>query len=600
MRATVMVADDHPDNIDVLFQLLTSSGYQVLVADSGRRALTLIQKSSPDLLLLDVNMPDLDGFEVCRLLRKEPNTRELPVIFVTGRDDDVSTGFDVGGNDYVCKPFKHAEILARVSHQLERISLHRALKKLNSDLESLVRQRTSELVIANRQLREEVNERRFMQDRLRYLAEHDFVTRLYNRNALDIYTSELIAKAQKDNAPAWYLALELEGFRLVNESCGFVAGDELLREIGEILNHCAASKGFVARIGGDRFAVVFEHMGKDQVLNFVERVVAQLKQYRFKKDTYRFSINPRIAIVDINRNVASFEQLSIMTEEVNHLLRKKGDTHAFYVPALKGDEVTQGRKVDRALNVVDALNRGHFQVYVQRIINTVSQTNHLKFEALVRLTDPVSGEVQTPICFMPSAVRFRLVPEIDRWMVNKVCEFLGQHPELHSSIDCIGINLSAHTLSSASLVSYVQSCLKKTGTPANLLAFEVTETEQFSHMINAVNTLAQLTKLGCRIAIDDFGTGYASYSYIRDLTFDTIKIDGAFIRDIETNTANQVLVKSIVDISNKLGKTVVAEFVEREETKSYLQQIGVEWMQGYYFHKPEPLSEQCLKRLIEA
>ncbi len=212
MSLKVLVVDDTPDNIDILRRVVSSLNCTVLVATSGERALSLINKNPPDLVLLDVMMPGIDGFEVCRQLRQNPKTAELPIIFVTGRQDDISLGFSVGGNDYITKPINTDEVVARVKHQLERLSLLREMQALNNELEQKVRDRTAKLAVANQQLREEVNERRYMQDRLRYLAEHDFVTRLYNRNALDAHIADTIEAFQLHSQPAIFYRLTLIDF----------------------------------------------------------------------------------------------------------------------------------------------------------------------------------------------------------------------------------------------------------------------------------------------------------------------------------------------------------------------------------------------------
>ncbi len=596
MADRILVVDDNPDNIDVLFQLLTRQGSQVLVADSGERALELTLAESPDLILLDVTMPGMDGFEVCRRLRADETTRNIPIIFITGREDNVTTGFSVGGDDYITKPYNHQEVLVRVQHQLDKLHLSRELKTLNAELEEKVQERTAQLVIVNRQLREEVNERRFMQDRLRYLAEHDFVTRLYNRNALDEHVTELIAGVQLRGEPAWYLQLDLDGFRLVNESCGCVAGDELLRESGEKLSACVDRDVLLARIGGDRFAIACDNMPRASVDSLIRLIRKQFDEYHFKWEGRDFRVNIRIAMLQIDRHVINFEQVLIMADEVMHLLKKNGQYLGEYDTQTR-QELEERLAVNWPLKIVDGLKFNHFRVFVQQIVPiNASEESGLKFEALVRLQDPVTSRIYNPDQFMPAAERFHLIPNIDRWMIEKVCGFLGESADVLPLLDSISINLSAQTLSSDDISDYVKNCLDKFNVPATYLGFEVTESERFSHIKGAANALNELSALGCKISIDDFGSGYASYSYLRDLPFDNLKIDGVFIRDIEDNSANQTLVKSILDISASLEKPVVAEFVERESIEKYLHDMGVSWGQGFYYHRPELLTKKLFQR----
>ena len=209
----ILIVDDTPHNIDVLSATLADEHCELMAATSGARALELAVRGRPDLVLLDVMMPGMDGFEVCRRLKADPATADLPVIFVTARTDDVSQGFAVGGSDYISKPINADEVRARVRYQLERRTLLEQLRDLNQSLEEKVRDRTAELTIANRHLRQEINERRYMQDRLNYLATHDFVTRLYNRGALDAHVSELLARVQRADADAVFLLIDIDQFR---------------------------------------------------------------------------------------------------------------------------------------------------------------------------------------------------------------------------------------------------------------------------------------------------------------------------------------------------------------------------------------------------
>ena len=179
----ILIVDDTPQNIDILQATLIEIDADLLIATNGTRALDLAQRLQPDLILLDVMMPGLDGFEVCTRLKADPRTADIPVIFCTARVDDVAHGFAVGGTDYITKPVQPDEVRARVRHQLERRQMLNQLRELNRALEEKVRERTADLTLANQQLRHEINERRYMQDRLGYLASHDFVTRLHNRGA---------------------------------------------------------------------------------------------------------------------------------------------------------------------------------------------------------------------------------------------------------------------------------------------------------------------------------------------------------------------------------------------------------------------------------
>ncbi|MDO6452572.1 EAL domain-containing protein [Neptunomonas phycophila] len=603
MSLKVLVVDDTPDNIDILRRVVSTLDCTVLVATSGERALSLINKNPPDLVLLDVMMPGIDGFEVCTQLRQNPKTADLPIIFVTGRQDDISLGFSVGGNDYITKPINTDEVVARVKHQLERLSLLREMQALNNELEQKVRDRTAKLAVANQQLREEINERRYMQDRLRYLAEHDFVTRLYNRNALDAHIADTIEAFQLRSQPANFLQIDLDRFRLINESCGCIAGDELLKECGELIANCLTKDDFFARIGGDRFAIVSNRQSNQAAQSLAHLIYQQFSEFSFEWDERSFNVGVSIAIVPFNLDIYSFDQLLIMADEVMYLAKKEGGKAISTYNENTPLAVVNRTRINWALRLVDALKFDHFRIFVQKINslkdNPLGLHEPIKMEALVRLYDASNDQILTPDQFMPSAERFHLTPSIDRWMIEHVCLFLHDHPSLHQQISSISINLSALTLGEPDLCEYIASVLKKYQLPAKLLVFEITETERFVNIESAANMLLDISHLGCQISIDDFGSGYASFNYLRELPFDQIKIDGVFIRDMEHIEANYEMVRSIVDIAAKLNKPVVAEFVERESIATLLKSIGVHWGQGYHFHRPELLTPACIERLSQ-
>jgi len=307
----ILLVDDTPENLDVLSGILEDLECELLVATSGERALELAGRRLPDLILLDVMMPDMNGFEVCTRLKADLATTEIPVVFVTARTDDISQGFRVGGADYITKPINSDEVRARVRHQLERQTMLAELKSFNRELESKVRERTAELTIANRQLREEINERRYMQDRLNYLATHDFVTRLHNRNALEAYVAELLARIQVENISAAFLLIDIDRFRLINESCGCIAGDELLRQFADSVAGLLTREDFFARLGGDRFVVVTQHDAADNGTGLAQSILTHLEQFNFQWQDRQFKLAASIAALPLTRNMVSYDQVML-------------------------------------------------------------------------------------------------------------------------------------------------------------------------------------------------------------------------------------------------------------------------------------------------
>jgi diguanylate cyclase (GGDEF)-like protein len=591
----ILIVDDTPQNIDVLSATLGGQDCELVAATSGPRALELAARERPDLVLLDVMMPDMDGFEVCRRLKADPATNDVPVIFVTARTEDVSTGFASGGSDYISKPINAEEVRARVRYQLERRALLEQLRELNQNLEERVRDRTAELTLANRHLRQEINERRYMQDRLNYLATHDFVTRLYNRGALDAHVSALLARIQRGETEAVFLLIDIDQFRLVNETCGIIAGDELLRQFSEVVAAQLERSDFFARLGGDKFAVVAERREPDAGTALARRILAQFAGFEFDWEERSFRLAASVAVVRIGGEIVSFDQLMLAADEAAYLAKREG-RGTIRVHESSALESGHRESINWALVLVDALKQQQFQAWFQRLhpLAHARAGGGLHVETLIRLRDPKRDRVVAPGQFIAPAERFQLIGQIDRWMVREVIGVLGRVPEWHDRIAQVAINLSALSIREPGLVQVVADALQAAGVPGRLLCFEITETEAIVNLQSAGEFMHALHGLGCTFALDDFGTGFASFTYLRQLPFDSIKIDGGFVREMDSEAVHSGMVRSMVEMAHLLKKPVVAECVESAAVAAMLHSMGVDWAQGYHYHRPEPLTVEAL------
>jgi diguanylate cyclase (GGDEF)-like protein len=616
LKLTVLIVDDTPENIDVLSAVLDGMGCELMVANNGPRALELAARRRPDLILLDVMMPGMDGFEVCRRLKADMELADVPVVFVTARTDDISTGFAVGGSDYITKPINAHEVLARVRHQVERQVLLHDLRELNRSLEERVRERTAELTLANRQLRVEINERRYMQDRLNYLATHDFVTRLYNRGALDAHVSELLARIQRQAGSAAFLLIDIDQFRLVNETCGCVAGDELLRQFAETVAARLGRNDFFARLGGDKFAVVSEGCTEEGGATLAQQIHDQIAAFSFQWEEREFRLGATIAVVRMQGDIASFDQLMLMADETAYHAKREGHgAICVHDPRRSAADPQRSESVNWALVLFDALKEDRLCLHAQRLAplaagqpggsaagqpggsgaGTPDRPPRLHLETLVRLWDPLRQKLLMPAQFIAPAERFHLVTDIDRWMIGRVVELLAEVPDLHDRIGQIAINLSAISVRDAALSDHIAELLTRHQVPGRLLCFEITETEAIVNLQSAGAFMQKLRDLGCRFALDDFGSGFASFTYLRRLPFDSIKIDGVFVRDMDTDDVHRGMVRSMVEMGRLLNKPIVAECVESQRVAEMLRALGVDWAQGYAFHRPEALTAELLR-----
>jgi diguanylate cyclase (GGDEF)-like protein len=602
MAAQILIVDDTPQNLDLLSDTLSGLDVRLKVATSGERAVELATRQPPDLILLDVMMPGMDGFETCRRLKADARTAEVPVIFVTARHEDVAQGFAVGGADYLTKPIQADEVRARVRHQLERRAMLRELQTLNRLLEDKVRERTAELTLVNRQLREEINERRYMQDRLNYLATHDFVTRLFNRSALDAHVSEVLARVQRERTEAVFLLIDLDQFRMVNETCGFIAGDELLRGVADALSGLLSRGDMLARVGGDRFAIVSEQHVAEQGRALARLVQQQIEGFVFDWDGRSFHFAASLAVVPLHDDIVSFDQVMLMADETMYLAKQEGRGTVRSAPLPVANGQAPRERTNWALVLMDALRLGHFQVFVQRLqpLTAERAAEGLRLEALIRLWDPQRGQLVLPGQFIPPAERFHMVADLDRWMLQEVIGFLGRETALHPLLGYVAVNLSAVSMREPGLAAFVLDLLDRHGVPPSLLCIEITETSAIVNLALARDFMQGLRARGCRFSLDDFGSGFASYGYLRELPFDALKIDGVFVRDMEQDDTHAAMVRSMVEMARLLGHPVVAECVESAAVAERLMALGVDWAQGFHFHRPEPHSAELIVRQAEA
>ena len=598
----ILLVDDTPENLDVLSGILEDLDCQLIVATSGERALELAARRLPDLILLDVMMPDMNGFEVCTRLKADLNTTEIPIIFVTARTDDISQGFRVGGADYITKPINADEVRSRVRHQLERQAMLAELKSFNRELEAKVRERTAELTIANRQLREEINERRYMQDRLNYLATHDFVTRLHNRNALEAHVSELLARIQIHDINACFLLIDIDRFRLINESCGCIAGDELLRQFSDSVAGLLTRDDFFARMGGDRFAVVTFCDEGDKGVALAKSILTHLEQFNFQWEDRQFKLAASIAAVPLTRAMVSYDQIMLAADEVIFVAKREARGGIFsYEEAAKRSTMHKDN-INWASRLVDAVHSQLFRAFFQMIeylpAHAGTAEPSYRLEVLIRLWDEANQRMISPGEFIGPAERLHLIPELDRWVIGHTLDLFSRHPQLLDRLDLVSINLSAISIREPQFAQFIINTFTRLQLPANKFCFEITETQAIVNVDSARNFMQALRELGCHFALDDFGSGFASYAYLHQLAFDKIKIDGIFVRDMDTDPAHFAMVKSIVEMATPLDKEVIAEFVETEEVAEQLHELGVTWGQGYYHHRPEELNFQALDKCL--
>ena len=589
---TILAVDDDSINLRVIAQQLESLKPRILIATSGEQALDIIPREKPDLVLLDIFMPGISGLDVCKQIKQDEQFANIPIIFLTSSGEDTAAGFAAGGVDYIIKPVDSDALQARVSTHLKLAATLKALDETNillstanERLETKVEERTRELVNANASLRREINERRSLQDKLSFLSHHDFVTRMYNRFALEEKLTEFMASS-KDGQQAGFLCLiDLDQFKIVNDTCGYVAGDELLRQMAEVLRGQLDSNDIAARIGGDEFSVFFMQPDMGFALAKVKAIKRALENFEFSWMDERFKHNVSIGLVEIDQSIDSVSHLISVSERTCYQSKLKGggEISVYNVTRMHVDKT---QKQMRLVPIIrQAIDEKRLQVFAQGIYEDANSSVK-KVEVLARLQD-ASGRLQPPSFFIPVAEKFNIIDAVDKYMLSSAVETLAASQK---SVQ-IAVNISGAFINKEGAADFILQMLHDYQVSPRLLCLEITESSAINNLDATIAFMKRLHDAGCQFSLDDFGTGTSSYEYLKKLPIDSVKIDGMFVRDLENDEVNQRMIDSIVGIAKAKDIHVIAEYVESDAAIQLLKAAGVDLLQGFFLHEPQPLAD---------
>jgi diguanylate cyclase (GGDEF)-like protein len=599
----ILIVDDTPDNLRLLSKTLIKEGYQVRCAVNGSMALLTIQVKLPDLILLDINMPDLDGFEVCQQLKQSDLTKDIPVIFVSALDEvfDKVRAFELGAVDYICKPFQIPELLSRVNNQLNIQSLRKQLVKKNQLLqleihnrataETKIRQLNLELeqkVIARTsRLRAEINERKQAQKQLEYLAWHDSLTGLPNRLWLISKLTKILEIAQQNqNYQFATILLDCNRFKIINDSLGRQAGDQLLTMITERLeSEIRSQEVFLTHFGEDKFAIVIEKIqNQNCAINLSQKILQCLAPvFIFEQREIFITFNMGIVIADSHY----FKPEDIFRDADLAIQKAKSSSGHYYkiFDTTLQNNTLEILEIETDLRL--ALKRQEFYLCYQPII--CLQTSKIKgFETLVRWNHAQKGFI-SPAKFIPIAEQTNLILPLGIWILQQACQQISiwQNYFDSQSLDfTISVNISAKQFEQEDFIEQLDEIIKNTGINIKYLKLELTETLLVNNAAIADRVFQQLKARQIQLAIDDFGTGYSSLSYLDRFPVNTLKIDRSFVSRLDEKNQASTIVKATLDLAHNLGFDVVAEGVETQQQVEQLRDWGCEFAQGYFYAKP--------------
>jgi diguanylate cyclase (GGDEF)-like protein len=588
---TILAVDDEPTNINVIVSHLEPLNAKMLIATSGAAALDIIKVTPPDLIILDINMPNMSGLEVCRKIKEDPQNKHIPILFLTGSDADISEAFSVGAVDYIIKPVRSEELIARVTTHLTLgslvDSLDRAnimLESVNENLEQKVAERTKELVLVNTNLRREIDERRRLQDKLIYLSNHDFITRMYNRASMENEVRLLLDMAVPSDQHHYFLYVDLDQFKVINDTCGHIAGDELLRQIADLLRSIFSQNDIIARMGGDEFAVLFTEATLDQAIRRTSAVKEAIENYRFEWADESFKHSLSAALVELDESIDSVSHLMSIAERTCFESKRKGggEVSVYNYTKQHIDKTHQQMRIIPLIH--KALDNDYFTLYFQKVTPVTPEAS-IKVELLIRLIGR-DGKIKPPGQFIPIAEKFHIITEIDKWVLKKSFEAIAKMP---SNVE-FSINISGDFIAKSDAVDFITEYANRFNITPSQICFEITETSAISNLDSTQKLMNSLQPLGFKFALDDFGTGTSSYEYLKGLSVDYVKIDGMFVRDIDKDDISLKMVESIAGIALAKGIKVVAECVETSAALEILKTLNIDYYQGYFDHIPESLA----------
>ncbi len=417
-------------------------------------------------------------------------------------------------------------------------------------------------------IKQDITARKAQEEQIRHLAMHDPLTNLPNRRALDA----AMRRAGRGGEGA-ALILDLDNFKLVNDTLGHIAGDQLLAEVGTVLHENLRPGDFLARFGGDEFAVLLRDADHGQSLEIAERLRMAINAHRFRYDGVQFDVASSIGMAPIVEG-ADAATILVRADSALYAAKARGKNRTVAWPF--GEE--EGQKLVAAKRwasrIKDALREDRLVLHYQPVVN-INTGKATHYEALLRLCDGDGPPIPASE-FISSAERFGLMPQIDRWVLERVLKVLAGPGRAR-----IFINISGASLCDESLLDFIVERVRAAALPPGRLAFEITESAAVTDLLRAQEWVAKLKELGCLFALDDFGIGFSSFSYLRSLSADYVKIDRSFVADLDTNPTNRALVRAVKSVANTLGKEVIAEGVETGRLENALRELGVELAQGY-------------------
>ncbi len=440
---------------------------------------------------------------------------------------------------------------------------------------------------------QDVSHTRRLTRQLSYQASHDLLTGLYNRRKFEEHLADILEQLATEEHFHSLLYLDLDNFKIVNDTCGHVAGDELLKQLPSLFNNVLRSGDAVARLGGDEFGIILENCKIKQARTIADKIRQTIKDYRFVWDDRTFEIGVSIGVVGIDADNADMAQVLSCADIACYAAKDSGRNRVHIFE--KSDQFVHERfgQMHWTAKISDALENHRFCLFQQPIVRLSGGVcNH--HEILIRMLGE-NDEIIPPGAFLPAAERYGLMRDIDRWVIAEVFRYMGQdNPDdpITGTDRILTVNLSGDSINDDTLLDYILQEKETNQISLSNVCFEVTETVAISNLSKATAFINELKQHGCKFALDDFGSGLSSFTYLKTLPVNYLKIDGSFVRDISRDSIDRAMVESIQQVGNAMSLETIAEHVEDEATLQVLREVGVDFVQGYHTGRPFAINMQ--------
>jgi len=548
-RPIVVLADDDPSIRLMVRHVLESEDFDIVEASDGLEAIKAVEKYHPALILLDAVMPGIDGFTTCQQIKEKGHT-DIPIMMITGLDDDASVerAYEVGAIDFITKPIKWAVLKHRVKSVVAK-------------------------VIAER--------------KVQLLAYRDTLTDLPNRLLFADRLEQSVIRAERSRTSMALMLIDIDDFKLVNDSFGHEAGDKLIRAVGELISKSLRRADTIARLGGDEFAVIIEGISSPEDAISIADNLTTILEHNVRLDDQETYTSASIGIA-IYPDDGKEPRTLLKNADTAMFRAKENGRHCFqfYKPEMS---VSAMERLDLENSLKAAFENDEFLIHYQPIVD-IHKNEITGVEALLRWQHPDKGMIH-PTDFLSTVEDCGLIIAMGEWLIFSICKQIRMWQDADVQNQNVSINLAPRQFVEQDLVTVFTKAIAENDIDPSTLSVEITERTLIDNLGEVETTLKKLRSMGMTILLDDFGTGYASLAYLKEFPVDVVKIDRSFIAGIPDNKEDSAIVDAIAGLTRGLGLTLHAEGVENERQLDILKGLGCQFAQGHYWSKALPGDE---------